>query len=94
MPEKFTLFQNFPNPFNLATNISFYLSEKSQVKLVIYNVLGERVRTLINGSLDAGSHSITWDGKNETGSVVASGIYFYKLNAGDQVMTKKMNLLK
>ncbi|MDP3024368.1 MAG: S8/S53 family peptidase [candidate division Zixibacteria bacterium] len=94
LPEKFALFQNFPNPFNLATNISFYLSEKSEVNLTIYNVLGEKVRTLINGILDAGSHSITWDGKNETGSVVASGIYFYRLNAGDQVMTKKMSLLK
>ncbi len=94
VPEKFALFQNFPNPFNLATNISFYLSEKSQVNLNIYNVLGEKVRTLVNGTLDAGSHSITWDGKNEAGSVVASGIYFYRLNVGDQVMTKKMSLLK
>ncbi|MFH0931856.1 MAG: S8/S53 family peptidase [Candidatus Zixiibacteriota bacterium] len=94
LPEKFNLFQNYPNPFNLATNISFYISAKSEVNLTIYNILGERVKTLVNGTFEAGSHTVTWDGKNEAGSVVASGIYFYKLNAGNNVITKKMSLLK
>ena len=94
LPQQFTLSQNYPNPFNLSTTISFYLPGKSDVSLSIYNILGEKVKTLVNGNLDAGNHTVTWDGKNESGSVVASGIYFYKLNAGDNVTIKKMSLLK
>jgi cytochrome c peroxidase len=94
LPASFTLEQSYPNPFNLETTISFSLSKRSYVDLSIYNILGEKVKTLVNGNLDAGNHTITWDGKNESGSVVASGIYFYKLNAGDNVTIKKMSLLK
>jgi len=94
LPEKFNLFQNYPNPFNLATNISFYISVKSEVNLTIYNILGEKVKIVANGVFEAGNHTLTWNGKNESGSVVASGVYFYKLNAGNNVITKKMSLLK
>ena len=94
VPTKFALDQNYPNPFNPETNISFYLSEKSEVNLAIYNILGQKVRTLAEGPMESGSHTVTWNGKNESGSSVASGIYFYKLNAGDNTVTKKMTLLK
>jgi flagellar hook assembly protein FlgD len=62
--------------------------------MTIYNILGEKVKTLVNSSLEAGTHTISWNGENEAGSVVASGIYFYKLSAGNNVITKKMSLLK
>jgi len=94
LPENFQLYQNYPNPFNPGTNISFYLGERSQVELTIYNLLGEKVKTVINSDLAAGSHSITWDGTNQSGSTVASGIYFYKLTAGDKSLIKKMTLMK
>lgn len=94
MPEEFDISQNYPNPFNLTTNISFYLPNQSQVDLTIYNLLGEKVKTLANGVFEPGSHSVSWDGKNESGSVVASGIYFYRLNTGENVITKRMTLLK
>ncbi len=94
MPFGFKLFQNYPNPFNPGTSISFYLVEKSAVDLTIYNLLGEKVKTIVCGDLCAGSHSVTWDGTAESGSVAASGVYFYKLTAGNQSLTKKMTLLK
>jgi serine protease len=94
IPADFSLSQNSPNPFNLSTSIFFFLPTPSEVDLTIYNILGEKVKTVAQGWLEAGSHTVTWDGTNESGSVVASGIYFYKLNAGDQVVTKKMSLLK
>ncbi len=94
IPEGFTLSQNYPNPFNLNTTISFSLSTPSEVNLTIYNIMGQKIKTIAQGWYEAGSHAVTWDGKNEAGSVVASGIYFYKLSAGDKVITKKMSLLK
>jgi serine protease len=94
IPEQYQLDQNYPNPFNLSTTISFSLSTPSEVDLTIYNIMGQKIKTIAQGWYEAGSHTVTWDGKNETGSVVASGIYFYKLNAGNIVITKKMSLLK
>jgi subtilisin family serine protease len=94
VPRELSLYQNYPNPFNLGTNISFYLPQRSQVSLSIYNILGEKVKTLISGDIAAGSHAITWDGTNDAGSVVGTGIYLYKMTAGDKSVTKKMSLLK
>ncbi len=94
VPTRFALNQNYPNPFNPETNISFYIPEKSEVNLTVYNILGQKVRTLVDGPLESGPHTVTWNGKNESGSMVASGIYFYKLNAGDNTVTKKMSMLK
>ncbi len=94
-PKDFTLAQNFPNPFNPATSIVFQLPQQAEVSLVIYNTLGERVRTLTSQSYAAGTHQLTWDGKNNNGSEVSSGIYFYRLHANKQfVDMKKMVLLK
>jgi flagellar hook assembly protein FlgD len=94
IPEGFTLSQNYPNPFNLSTSISFSMPASSEVNLTIYNIMGQKVKTLAKGWFEAGSHTVTWDGTNESGSVVASGIYFYKLNAGENLVVKKMSLLK
>ena len=93
-PDKFALFQNQPNPFNPETKISYYLSEGCEVKLTIYNILGRRVKTLFEGHQNAGMNTLVWDGKNDQGEQLSSGIYFYRLQAGEFIQTKKMNLLK
>jgi hypothetical protein len=94
-PAAYHLAQNFPNPFNPSTRIQFALPVKGHVSLKIYNVAGQLVKTLQNGVMDAGSHELTWDGSNNLGKNVASGVYFYKLNAGDNYENmKKMVLLR
>ena len=90
----FSLEQNFPNPFNPETVIRYSLLRASEVRVSIYNILGQKVRTLVDGRETAGQKSIIWDGKNERGEEVSSGIYFYRLEAEEFVQTKKMLLLK
>ena len=91
----YSLAQNFPNPFNPATRISFALPVKGHVSLRVYNVAGQLVKTLTDGVWEAGSHELTWDGTNNLGASVASGVYFYKLTAGgDYENMKKMVLLR
>ena len=85
---------NYPNPFNPTTTISFSIPEESKVNLTIYNIKGQKVKTLVKELLPAGEHSIIWNGKDSNGNRVGSGIYFYKLKAGDYTSTKKMILLK
>jgi hypothetical protein len=94
IPDKFELEQNYPNPFNPVTQISFSLPKSANVKLEIYNLLGQKVVTLYEGQLQAGNHQILWDGKNFKGELVSSGIYFYRLQAGDFMNIKKMILVK
>jgi len=94
IPTEFALSQNFPNPFNPTTNIRYSIPESSVVTLTIYNMLGQQVRTLVNSQQDAGYYTVTWDGSNEFGSKVASGIYIYRISAGKFNSTIKMNLLK
>lgn len=93
-PNDFTLFQNYPNPFNPTTQISFQLPEASEVKLSIYNTLGQEVRTLVSGNFDRGVHSVSWDATNNFGNKVASGIYLYRIEASNFVQQKKMILMK
>jgi hypothetical protein len=93
LPTKFALMNNYPNPFNLSTNICFALPADSKVSLKLYNVAGQLVKAF-EGNYEAGNHTITWDGTNTKGATVASGIYFYKLVAGDYSCTKKMVLTK
>ncbi|MCF7793892.1 MAG: T9SS type A sorting domain-containing protein [Candidatus Cloacimonetes bacterium] len=88
------LIGNYPNPFNPVTNILFSLSIEQEIELEIYNMKGQLVRNLVQGQFTAGNHSITWDGKDDSGKSVSSGLYFYKLIATDQVISKKMLLLK
>ena len=85
---------NYPNPFNPTTNIAFSLKDASNVTMEIFNIKGQKVKTLINDRLEAGSHRIIWDGKDEDNKSVSSGIYFYKMKASKFVSTKKMILMK
>lgn len=94
LPVCFNLRQNYPNPFNARTEIGFYLSEKSEVSFEIYNIVGQKIKTLKNSMLEAGTHTVIWDGTNDAGHVVSSGVYFYRLNAGEESQTKKMVMLK
>jgi hypothetical protein len=91
----YSLSQNYPNPFNPSTTISYTLKNHATVSLKIYNVAGQLIRTLVNEAKNPGQvHTATWDGRNDAGQSVSSGVYFYKLVAGDFVQTKKMVLLK
>ncbi|NQV19602.1 MAG: T9SS type A sorting domain-containing protein [Armatimonadetes bacterium] len=91
----FELKQNHPNPFNPTTTISFSLQNNSNVELSIYNIKGQKVKKLVSDQLSAGQHSVVWDGKDEDNFPVGSGVYFYKLKAGDKILiTKKCLLLK
>ncbi len=94
IPESLVLEQNYPNPFNPYTTITFAVPTASQVTLDIYNVLGQRVKRIVNGNLPSGYHQIRWDGKDSFGDNVASGIYFYQIRAADRTKTKNMILLK
>jgi hypothetical protein len=95
LPPSFELSQNYPNPFNPSTTIEYEVPRRGEVSIRIYNSLGQLVRTLISGeTMEAGAHSVKWDGSDERGSRVSSGAYFYSLQAGDFVSTKKSILLK
>jgi hypothetical protein len=88
------LLGNFPNPFNPSTRIKFVLAEQSHTKLIIYNIKGQIVRTLLNDTLSADDYSVTWNGRNDNGISVSSGIYYLQLNTPSQNMTRKILLLK
>lgn len=94
VPANFFLSQNLPNPFNSETVIAFGLPQTSQVRLEVFNILGQSVKTLVNGQLPAGYHNVTWDGKNARGKKVVSGIYFYKLKTESFKDVKKMSFIK
>ena len=94
VPEQFELYQNFPNPFNPETRLRFQIARAERVKLVIYDMLGREVKTLIDHNLTVGNYEVRWDGKDNSGRQVASSIYFYRLTAGSFVQTRKMTLLR
>ncbi len=93
-PGSFELSQNYPNPFNPTTNISYSLEKSQKITLAIYNVLGQKVRTLVSGQQVAGTHTLSWNGRNDLGLTVPSGIYFYSLKGAGRVLTKKMILIR
>lgn len=94
IPENFALLQNYPNPFNPETIIKYQISSDSYVAIKIFNVLGEEIRSLVNANHKAGEYSIKWDGKDNFGTSVSSGIYIYRIESGQVVLAKKMMLIK
>ncbi|MFH1866170.1 MAG: FlgD immunoglobulin-like domain containing protein, partial [Candidatus Eisenbacteria bacterium] len=86
--------QNHPNPFNPSTTIHFRLLADEVVRLEVYGIRGQRVRTLVSGRRGAGLHSVVWDGTDDAGTRVASGIYFYQLTVGSERLGRKMSILK
>ncbi len=93
-PIPVTLAQNHPNPFNPVTTIEYYIPDTGQISLHVYNVSGCLVRTLVDRTKESGTHSITWDGLDETGNAVPSGVYFTRLSAGKTRLSRKMILLR
>jgi hypothetical protein len=104
VPAVFNLSQNYPNPFlsgaksrfagNPTTTIRYSLPKPAHTIVKVYDLLGTRVRTLVNSLQNAGEHSVTWDGRDDQAKTVASGVYFYRLEAGDFGAQKKMVLLR
>jgi hypothetical protein len=95
LPTEFALGQNYPNPFNPTTTMTYALPKEAQVTFEIYNMLGVRIRTLLAGQTkSAGFYTMTWDGKDDAGHSMSSGIYLYRINAGSFISSKKMTLLK
>jgi len=94
LPGSFTLHQNYPNPFNAGTQIRFSLVAAGPVGLRVYNMLGQLVKTLADGDLPAGEHQAHWDGTDQNGSALSSGVYFYRLEAEGQGDVKRMALVR
>ncbi len=94
LDETFTLNQNYPNPFNPNTRISYSLTTPGNIKLIIYNSIGQKIKTLVNKNQNSGEYYVSWDGTDFNSFKVSSGIYFYRLNVNNMIITKKMLLLK
>ncbi|MCK5120313.1 MAG: T9SS type A sorting domain-containing protein [Candidatus Latescibacteria bacterium] len=94
LPASFYLAQSYPNPFNPLTNIHYQLSQKRTVRLQVYNVCGQLLRTLVDGEKPAGVYTVQWDGRDDLGETVASGIYLYRMQAGSFRQTRKMALIR
>jgi hypothetical protein len=90
----FTLHPNFPNPFNPSTTILYELPRASEVEVAIFDLLGKRIRTLVRNRQQAGPHRLLWDGRDDNGASMPSGVYLYRLNAGKFVQTRKMMLVQ
>ena len=94
VPQAFSLAQNAPNPFNSNTVIRFALPQPSQIELATYNLLGQLVAVLVQGPSEAGTFSVRWDGRDQAGRAVASGVYLYQLRAGEYTEVRKLLLLR
>jgi hypothetical protein len=94
LPGEYVLFQNYPNPFNPETNISYQLPRAGHVSLMVFNVLGQVVHKLVDEDQTPGKYLVSWNGIDQTGCPVASGVYFYQLVAGEFRQVRKMLLLK
>ncbi len=94
LPVSYQLSQNYPNPFNPETNINFDLPRKSMVSIKVYNVLGQEIITLVDQELSAGKYNVIWDGQTQDKEKASSGVYFYKIKAGNFTKTHKMVFLK
>jgi hypothetical protein len=94
LPSDFTVYENYPNPFNPSTTIRYILPEAEEVKAVIYTIYGEKVITLFEGKQNGGAHRLVWDGTNQSGRKMSSGIYYLHISAGENQAVIKMTLLK
>ncbi|HEX9657082.1 MAG TPA: T9SS type A sorting domain-containing protein [Bacteroidota bacterium] len=94
IPSEYKLEQNYPNPFNPSTTINYDITTSSPVRLEVYNIMGQKVRTLVNDVQAPGRWTVEWNGRNELGATVASGMYFYRLETPNVVLTRKMLLMK
>ena len=94
LPVDYALHQNYPNPFNPITDIKYDLPDNEEVLVVIYDIMGRQIRSLLHQKQLAGYHQVQWDGRNDFGETVASGMYVYALKAGKYLNTKKMVMLK
>ena len=94
IPNRYEMTQNYPNPFNATTQISFALPTDGKVSLKVYNIMGQLVRNLVDQNMTSGYHIVTWDGRDESGKEVSTGVYFYNLKTGGTSITKKMTMLK
>ena len=94
VPDVYALGQNYPNPFNPSTQVRYALPEQSQVVLTVYDMLGRKVRTLVNGVQDAGYRSVMWNATSDQGTPVSAGMYIYTIRANEFYQVKKMILLK
>jgi len=94
IPDNFHLTQNFPNPFNSSTTVVYSIPKATNVELSIYDIRGRLVRNLARGEVTAGTYSVRWDGKDNSGKEVGSGIYLYRLKADGFIQTKRMVFLK
>ncbi len=92
--KKFALEQNFPNPFNPETTIRYELGKASNVKITVYNITGQQVKTLVNGKQAAGKHTVVWNGLDDSGNRVASGLYFVRMKAENFAQVRKMTLIR
>ena len=93
LPSTFSLGQNYPNPFNPSTTIPFTLESSDHISLIIYNIMGQKIATVIDNYISAGNHTVTWDGRDDAGNHVSSGIYLYQFKDGRNTEIKKMLLL-
>lgn len=93
-PAFFKLFPNHPNPFNPSTTLTFSVSKPASVRLTVYDLLGKPVRRLVDGEVSVGEHSVQWDGRDESGTIVDSGLYLARFEGGSEVQTIRMVLLK
>ncbi|MBP7310089.1 MAG: T9SS type A sorting domain-containing protein, partial [Candidatus Cloacimonetes bacterium] len=94
VPEQLTLYQNYPNPFNPNTTISFYLPKAMPCKVEIFNIRGQKVKTLLSGTMLSGKHSLVWNGKDESGREASSGVYFSRLITPQSTKLGKMLMVK
>ena len=93
-PDAFGLDQNYPNPFNSGTMIRFSMPQSNDVDLSLYNLTGQKVATLLNGTRAAGTYTIRWDGRDDAGQNLASGVYLYRFRAGTQTEIRKLLILR
>jgi len=93
-PSSWSLEQNYPNPFNPETRINFSLLLPAQVRLTVLNILGQKVATLVDGHLPSGMKSVRWNGRDESGRFVPSGVYFYRIDTPEFTQTRRMILMK